>query len=193
MVDIMCRSACFAILGNAGSGKSTLARWLANRLDAAMLDLDTIAWLPGSETLRRAEAESRAAVAAFCRSHERWIVEGCYSGLIGEALLFMPKLIFLNPGTAACEAHCRTRAWEPHKYSSREAQDANLEPLLAWVRDYVGRDGELSLGGHRALFEAYDGPRFEWLKPVVFDPPEPRLLAVLADTETVRPVMPHWP
>jgi adenylate kinase family enzyme len=182
-----------AILGNSGSGKSTLAHWLARRGDAAVLDLDMLAWIPGAEVLRRPLAESGAELRTFCERHPRWVIEGCYAGMIEVALSYRPTLIFLNPGTAICEAHCRARPWEPHKYASREAQDANLEPLLAWVRDYAQREGELSLASHRALFEAYDGPRFEWLKPVVFEPPEPRLLDVLADTRTLRPAMPHQP
>ena len=71
------------------------------------------------------------------------------------------ELIFLNPGEAACLAHCRARPWEPHKYASKAEQDARLEYLLAWVSDYYHRDGPLSLRGHRALFDAYAGPKQE--------------------------------
>jgi adenylate kinase family enzyme len=175
-----------AILGNSGSGKSTLAHWLAQRGEAAVLDLDTVAWMPGDAALRRPLAESTGELRAFCERHPRWVVEGCYAGLIQQVLSYQPTLIFLNPGTAACEAHCRARPWEPHKYASREAQDANLAPLLAWVRDYTQRDGELSLAGHRAVFEAYQGPRLEWVKPVVYEPPQADLLTLLAGTEPAR-------
>lgn len=172
----VCEATCFAILGNAGSGKSTLARWLASRIDAAILDLDTVAWMPGSEVRRRPEAESREAVAAFCRGRERWIVEGCYSGLIGEALLFMPKLIFLNPGEARCLAHCRERAWEAHKYDTPQAQEANLPLLLDWVRGYYKREDELSLAAHQACFEGYRGPRQVFDSQLDLESPSQRLL-----------------
>lgn len=176
MVDTAWQSACFAILGNAGSGKSTLARWLASRLNAAILDLDTVAWLPGSEALRRAEADSREAVASFCRSHERWIVEGCYSGLIGEALSFKPRLIFLNPGEAQCLAHCRQRPWEAHKYDTPQAQDRQLPMLLDWVRGYYSRDDEFSLAAHRACFKSYRGPKAAFSSPLDLESSPQRLL-----------------
>ncbi|MBX3651977.1 MAG: hypothetical protein KF771_11455 [Burkholderiales bacterium] len=173
----------FAILGNAGSGKSTLARWLACRLNAAILDLDTVAWMPGSGALRRAEAESREAVAAFCRDHERWIVEGCYSGLIGEALFLMPQLIFLNPGEAQCLDHCRRRPWEAHKYDTPQAQEEHLTMLLDWVRGYYSREDELSLAAHRACFEAYRGPKVAFNSPLDLESLPERLLDQLLQSD----------
>ena len=167
---------CFAILGNAGSGKSTLARWLASRIDAAILDLDTIAWMPGSEALRRAEVESRKDVAEFCRGQVRWIVEGCYSRLIVEALSFMPRLIFLNPGEAQCLAHCRQRPWEAHKYDTPQAQEEHLPMLLDWVRGYYIRTDELSLAAHQACFESYRGPKLLFNSPLDLESSPQRLL-----------------
>jgi adenylate kinase family enzyme len=176
MSDDACPTACFAILGNAGSRKSTLARWLAKRIDAAILDLDTVAWLPGSDVQRRQEAESRKAVAAFCRARARWIVEGCYSSLIGEALLFMPKLIFLNPGEAQCLVHCRQRPWEAHKYDTPRAQEKHLPMLLNWVRAYYNREDELSLAAHRACFEGYRGSKVAFNSPLDLESPPQSLL-----------------
>lgn len=169
-----------AILGNSGSGKSTLAQWLARRGNAAVLDLDTVAWLPGDEPTRRPQEESAAELHGFCRHHAHWVVEGCYASLIAVALQYRPTLIFLNPGVAACEAHCRARPWEPHKYALREEQDARLEALLDWVRGYGQRDGELSLAGHRAVFDRYDGRRVEWVDPLVYEPPQAELLTLLS-------------
>lgn len=169
-----------AILGNSGSGKSTLAHWLAQRGGAAVLDLDTVAWAPGDGAVRRPLAEAAAELRSFCVHQRRWVVEGCYASLIEVVLTHRPTLVFLNPGTAACEAHCRARPWEPHKYPSREAQDANLGPLLAWVRDYAQRDGEFSLAGHRALVDADAGPRIVLTAPVNYQSPPPELLAALS-------------
>lgn len=167
-----------AILGNSGSGKSTLAQWLAQCGGAAVLDLDTVAWLPGDEPQRRPLEESAAELDGFCQRHAHWVIEGCYASLIAVALQYRPTLIFLNPGVASCEAHCRARPWEPHKYASRAEQDARLEALLDWVRGYAHRNDELSLAGHRAVFDRYDGPHLEWHKPPVYQPPSPELLAV---------------
>jgi adenylate kinase family enzyme len=148
-----------AILGNSGSGKSTLARWLVAQSGAAPLDLDTIAWDPLNVTTLRPPAEAAADVAAFCSSHARWVVEGCYANLVSAALPFAPLLLFLNPGREQCLAHCRARPWEPHKYASKAEQDERLPFLLSWVEAYYGRAGELSLAAHAACFEGYAGPK----------------------------------
>jgi adenylate kinase family enzyme len=152
-----------AILGNSGSGKSTLARWVAARTGAAYLDLDTVAWEPGQAAVVRDGALARADVADFCGTHEDWVVEGCYASLIAVALPSAPRLVWLNPGVGACLANCRARAWEPHKFASREAQDAQLAALLEWVGTYGTRQGDTSLSAHRTLFGAYAGPKVERL------------------------------
>jgi aminoglycoside phosphotransferase len=63
--------------------------------------------------------------------------------------------VFLNPGVEACVANARLRPWEPHKYASKAAQDANLEMLIAWIRDYA------MLPAHRATFDAFAGEKIE--------------------------------
>src|SRR5262249_49343741 len=47
-----------AIIGNSGSGKSTLAQWLAERTGASLLDLDTVAWVPGQIAVPRAPEDA---------------------------------------------------------------------------------------------------------------------------------------
>lgn len=165
-----------AILGNSGSGKSTLARWAAEKANAPCLDLDTVAWEPGQAAVPRDAASARADVAAFCRSHEAWVVEGCYASLIDAALPFGPRLVLLDPGEAQCLANCRARPWEPHKYASRAEQDERLAFLLDWVSAYYTRDGDMSLAGHQALFEAYAGPKVRLADLPRLDTPAPVLL-----------------
>jgi hypothetical protein len=92
-------------------------------------------------------------------AHEHWVVEGCYAGLIRQALEHSPILLFIEPGVDACVANCRSRPWEPHKYASRVEQDEKLAFLLSWVREYYSRDGDLSLSAHQMLFDAYRGPK----------------------------------
>ena len=164
------------ILGNSGSGKSTLARWLAASADVAVLDLDSVAWEPDRPAVPRPEALARADVAAFCGDRESWVVEGCYANLIEAALPFSPLLVFLNPGREQCLANCRERPWEPHKYASRQEQDANLEFLLSWVAEYDTREGPMSLAAHRELFAAYAGRKVEFGHVPRLDPPEPEVL-----------------
>jgi adenylate kinase family enzyme len=148
-----------AIIGNAGSGKSTLARALAAELGAAVLDLDSVAWVPGRPAEPRAPAEAIAAVRAFCAAHPSWVVEGCYGDLAEAVLGPDVELVFIDRPEETCVAQCRARAWEPHKWATKEAQDAHLDCLLDWVRGYYRRDGALSRAGHAAVFERHTGPK----------------------------------
>lgn len=151
------------LLGNAGAGKSTLARRLAEREVRAgrgelpLLSLDDIAWDPGPR--RRPLADSLADLRAFLARGERWIVEGCYGDLVEAALPACTELVLLDPGVEACVEHCRRRPWEPDKFPSRAEQDALLEPLLAWVREYETRDDEYGRARHLRIFEAFRGPK----------------------------------
>lgn len=147
------------IMGNSGAGKSTLAQQLARDHVLAHLDLDTLAWLPEVPPRRAPLADSLAKLAAFTAAHDRWVIEGCYADLIEHAAAMSTELVFLDPGVEACIAHCRGRPWEPHKYASKEAQDANLPLLLDWVRAYETRDDEFSRRAHRALFDRFAGAK----------------------------------
>lgn len=161
-----------AILGNAGSGKSSLSLALARVANLRVLDLDTVAWEPSADAVLRPVGLAKAAVRAFCLQHSSWVVEGCYANLVSATFEFEPKLAFLNPGVEACVANCRSRLWEPHKYSSPDEQEANLRPLLSWVSQYYTRDGDLSLQGHRACFVNYRGPKRELLSLPGLEPLE---------------------
>ena len=94
-----------------------------------------------------------------------WVVEGCYADLLRGLSADADLLVFLNPGVEACVRHCRDRPFEPHKYDTAEAQDANLAMLIEWVRGYESRDGPMSLAGHRALFDAFEGEKRELTDP----------------------------
>lgn len=153
------------IMGNSGAGKSTLAARLAAEHALAHLDLDTLAWLPVEPPQRASLAESVARLAVFTAAHDRWVIEGCYADLLGAAVERCTELVFLNPGVEACLAHCRARPWEPHKYASKEAQDANLAMLLDWVRAYETRSDEFSLRAHRTLFDGFAGAKRELVTP----------------------------
>jgi adenylate kinase family enzyme len=147
------------ILGNAGSGKSTLAKSLARTQGMPWLDLDTLVWEADQVAVERPDALVFADLAQFCRESEDWVIDGCYGDLVEAVLPRGPLLIFLEPGETVCVANCRARPWEPHKYRSQQEQDDHLEHLLGWVRSYYDLDGSMSLAGHRAVFEAYAGPK----------------------------------
>jgi adenylate kinase family enzyme len=168
-----------AILGNSGSGKSTLANWLARSANLTVLDLDSVAWEPDQPAVARSSALAEADVAKFCTAHSRWVLEGCYGNLIEASFQFQPFLIFLNPGLESCTAHCLNRPWEPHKYPSKQEQDANLQVLLSWVAEYYTRDGPMSLGAHQAVFDRYPGRKVELQRVPQLHPPEAEVLAWL--------------
>jgi adenylate kinase family enzyme len=152
----------FVVFGNSGSGKSTLAKALSAQHQAPHLDLDVIAWRANEPGVRAAFAESQSALLKFIEASENWVIEGCYTGLLEVASVYCTELIFLNPGIEACVANCQARPWEPHKYPSPAAQDANLRMLLDWVREYATREDEFSLQEHRKLYAAHPGKKSEY-------------------------------
>jgi adenylate kinase family enzyme len=151
------------IVGNSGSGKSTLARQLAP--PRAHLDLDVLAWLPTQPVTRRQVHDSLAVVSAFISANASWVIEGCYADLVEPLLSRCDQLVYLNPGREVCLAHARARPWEPHKYATPEAQQANLPMLLAWIAEYETRTDVCSASAHRALFEGFDGQKVVLVSP----------------------------
>jgi adenylate kinase family enzyme len=150
------------LFGNSAAGKTTLAQTLAGRYGLAHLDLDTIAWdNAATGPTRRALEACAAELDAFSRHNDHWVVEGCYADLLALLAGHATACVFLNPGIDACLAHARARPWEPHKYATAAEQDANLEMLCNWIRDYETRDDDFSAKAHRRLFEAFGGPRLE--------------------------------
>ncbi len=168
-----------AILGNSGSGKSSLARALGVATEVPVLDLDTIAWEPQSEPVLRPTHIAAKLVREFCEQSDGWIIEGCYADLILVAQEFSARLLFLNPGLEACIANCKARPWEPHKFSTPEKQNEQLQFLLSWVAEYDTREGNLSLQGHRQCFASYTGPKRELTSVPSLSPIDPELLAWL--------------
>lgn len=148
------------VFGNSGSGKSTMAGRLSVELAVPHLDLDQLAW--SSPGVRRPLTESAREIEEFALEHHEWVVEGCYADLLDMLLPRATELRFLNPGIETCIANCRNRPWEPHKYSSKADQDANLDFLIRWVRDYETRTDEYSLARHRTMFEQFTGRKREY-------------------------------
>ncbi|MDX2225983.1 MAG: shikimate kinase [Verrucomicrobiae bacterium] len=147
-----------AIIGNSGSGKSTLASRLAAGGAATILDLDLVFWEPDTH-IERPRAQRIDEVQRFCREHDSWIIEGCYTDLIEASFPWAPELILLDPGPEVCISNCRRRPHEPHKFRTREEQDQRLDFLIGWVSDYYHRDGPMSDRSHKSLFDRYEGPK----------------------------------
>jgi adenylate kinase family enzyme len=155
------------LLGNAGAGKSTLSRKLIAKHRAPRLSLDEVAFQGGTE--RRPLGDSIEDVKRWIADKESWIIEGCYADIIEPVLALCDELIFLNPGVDACIAHCRSRPWEPEKFSSRQEQDENLDNLIQWVRSYETRPDEYGLSRHRSLYNSFSGKKRELSHPGEYD------------------------
>jgi adenylate kinase family enzyme len=153
------------IFGNSGSGKSTLAQRMSRDHDLAHLDLDSIVWEPERIAVMRSPDAIAASLSAFLAKETRWVIEGCYGELVEAAAGQCSELIFLNPGLETCLAHNRERPWEPHKYASKEVQDAMLDNLQAWVAGYYERDDQWSYRRHRRIFDSFAGRKSERLAP----------------------------
>ncbi len=145
------------ILGNSGAGKSTLAKRIARERDALHLDLDPYAWQPTTPPSRTPLDDAESAIRAALEGHDRWVVEGCYADLVALLCPDADELVFLDVPVAVCQDHARARPWEPHKYASKEEQDANLPMLLDWIATYPTREGPLGRPAHEALFDAFAG------------------------------------
>jgi len=150
------------ILGNSGSGKSTLANKIQNEYDCAHLDLDTLAWKEVIPPEREDIGKSSVAIKSFLDTNTNWVIEGGYTDLIEFVIDDTCNLVYLNPGVETCTENCKTRPWEPHKYTSMELQNENLNMLIEWVRDYEDRDDTFSKLAHENLFNAFLGNKYEF-------------------------------
>lgn len=147
------------IFGNSGAGKSTLAKKLSHQHQIAHLDLDTLAWLPTAPPQRKPIADSASEIESFIASNTHWVIEGCYADLLDLAASAANEIIFLNLPTDICIENAKNRPWEPHKYPSQEAQDANLDMLIDWIAQYDERTDTFSRHAHQAFYDGFDGKK----------------------------------
>lgn len=145
------------IMGNSSSGKSTLAIKLVTENNLAHLDLDVLAWLPTDPPERQSLAESHEKIKQFISENKSWVIEGCYADLLALIAAEADELIFMDLPIEQCIANAKNRPWEPHKYESKAAQDANLKMLINWVEEFPIRDDACSLGAHESLFVSFKG------------------------------------
>lgn len=123
------------------------------------MDLDTLAWQASTPPERKPLDDSQSEIEKFVDSNEAWVIEGCYADLLHMAVSKSNEMIFMNLSIETCLANARNRAWEPHKYESKQTQDANLEMLLKWIAQYSQRTDTFSESSHSALFSEYPGKK----------------------------------
>jgi len=149
------------VFGNSGAGKTTLAKKLQQEYNLEHLDLDALAWSDAVPPARKELSQSINEIDAFLNNYGSWVIEGCYADLLEHVAKLANEMLFFNPGVEVCIEHCRNRPWEPHKYTSKEEQDNNLEMLIDWVKQYDKREDEFSLKSHRRLFDSFTGYKKE--------------------------------
>ena len=127
------------------------------------MDLDELAWQPTNPPERAPLDESFVKIQEFTTQHDAWVIEGCYTDLLELASPAATEIIFLNLPIELCAENAGNRPWEPHKYESKEIQDANLDMLLEWIAQYNQREGVLSLDSHQSFYNQFSGKKTVYL------------------------------
>ena len=149
------------VFGNSGAGKSTLSKKLCANENLTHLDLDTLVFQKNSPTERKDVDESMKEIKLFIEKNDGWVIEGGYADIFEKLLHIANEMIFLDLPAEACQNNARNRAWEPHKYESKEAQDNHLNMLLSWILDYYSRDDSFSRLSHNKLFNQFSGKKIK--------------------------------
>lgn len=123
----------------------------------AHYDLDPIAWLPTTPPKRASLSACQKLIDQFISENSAWVIEGCYSDLLEIAIPNATELIYLDLTVEDCVANAKNRPWEPHKYESKELQDANLNMLIGWIQTYPTRSDSCSKSAHESLYNQFCG------------------------------------
>ena len=108
-------------------------------------------------------AGSFVLISEFLNANEEWLIEGCYCDLLELVTTKADEVIFLNLPISTCIANAKKRPWEPHKYQSKEAQDANLKMLIDWISNYTYRNDTFSKAAHEKLYDEYQGKKIMYV------------------------------
>ena len=103
--------------------------------------------------------EAQTKINDFINTDGNWVIEGCYGDLLALLLDKADEVVFMNLPVEACIQNAKARPWEPHKYESKAAQDANLTMLIDWITQYPKRDDDFSQKEHIRLFDAFHGKK----------------------------------
>ncbi|MFT5610101.1 MAG: hypothetical protein ACI9WC_002204 [Arenicella sp.] len=88
-------------------------------------------------------------------SHKDWVIEGRYTDLLETLGPYSTEIIFMNLPLETCVENAKRRRWDPRKYESAHAQDANLQMLLEWIAQYPSRTDNFSEASHLALYQQH--------------------------------------
>lgn len=125
-----------AIIGFSGSGKSTLAKRLSKKLNAELLYLDTVHWLPG--WIERDDKEKEGILETFLNEHDNWVIDGNYKRILFDRRMKEADMIVcLRFNRFACLTRVVKR-YIQNKGKSRDSITEGCEErlnvqFLSWV------------------------------------------------------------
>ena len=136
------------IVGNGGSGKTWLAEQLGERLEAPVVHLDDLHWLPNFAGERPRHERDRL-VAEAADGHS-WIIEGIYGSILKQVFPRVTTLVWLDVSDEECISNLTQRG------QTGGGTEEQFEELLEYTRGYRLRKNNLnSFEGHQWFFEQH--------------------------------------
>lgn len=130
------------IIGASGSGKTYLGQKLSQITSYPLQDLDEIKWdnSTGTYGIARPDAE-RDQMLQNVITQPQWIVEGIYSGWVGDSFAKADAIIFLQP-TSLIRNYRMILRFVKRKLGvlpSKNEKIKDLIDLITWTNDYNRR------------------------------------------------------
>src|SRR5688572_28457925 len=140
------------VVGSAGSGKSTLSNRLGSVLGLPVIHLDSLYWSPGwiePDKVQWAETVRKVV------SQRAWILDGNYSGTLGERIEACDTVVFLDVSRVVCLWRVLKRFAMHHGKTRPDIPQGCLErfdiAFLLWIWNYPSRSRRKVV----ALLETY--------------------------------------
>ncbi len=130
------------ILGNSGSGKTTVARELGQYFNIPVLHMDSIAFIPNSDFVKREKEAIVADVSTFVTTNNEWIIEGNYTSTISEVFNVPDIIVFIDLPVEQSLYNYEQRHLE-FKGRSRPEHPGLIETdkqeMIDWINSYPER------------------------------------------------------
>jgi adenylate kinase family enzyme len=127
------------VIGGTSSGKSTLAAQIAKAIDAPVVELDALNWLPGWVGLNTTNPEEFERRLAEATAGDAWVVAGSYESFSTKAFWDrLDTVIWLDLPLALTVRRVLTRSWR--RWRSKELlwgtnYERFLPQLKVWSPD----------------------------------------------------------
>lgn len=158
------------VIGNSGSGKSTLAARLAAALDAPLVELDALNWLPGWVGLNQSDPDEFERRIRAATERERWVAAGSYERFSRRILwprldtvVWLDLPLWIVAWRMLRRSWKRWRSGEPVWGGNREKFWPQLmiwrinDSLLGWVITQHGRK-------RRSMIACMSDPRWAHIR-----------------------------